>query len=217
MIHQKFNKILLLFLLLICYSSKIEGGNVGEDGRDGGKIKGSGGEIEGGKGGELVGIRDEIESGKEEQIEVKGGGGKGGKLEQGGGELGGIRGEIESGEEGQIERGKGQIEGSKGGKLEQVGVGHGGIKSDIERGEEDKIEVKGGERVPEQFVKKSDKETKSLKKVWGKIENKTEAIKDEIKYENDFPSLIDSKNVTKKTMKYKYLSAKKGEKSLKIT
>uniref|UniRef100_A0A914KK41 Candidate secreted effector n=1 Tax=Meloidogyne incognita TaxID=6306 RepID=A0A914KK41_MELIC len=124
-----------------------------------------------------------------------------------GGELGGIGGEIESGKEGQVKGG----EGGKGGEFEQE------IKSDIERGEEDKIEVKGGERVPEQFVKKSDKETKSLKKVWGKIENKTEAIKDEIKYENDFPSLIDSRNVTKKTMKYKYLSAKKGEKSLKIT
>nr|CAD2168278.1 unnamed protein product [Meloidogyne enterolobii] len=181
MIRQKFNKILLLFLLLICYARKIEG-NGGEDERGGGKIKGSEGEVEGEKvefegwkGGELGGIGGEIESGKEGQIEVKGGGGKGGELEQGGGELG-------------------------------------GIKSEIKRGEEGQIEAKGGERVPEQFIKKSDKETKSLKKVWGKIENKKEEIGDEKEYKNDFPSLLDSKNVTKKTMKFKYLSAKKGKK-----
>uniref|UniRef100_A0A914LPC9 Candidate secreted effector n=1 Tax=Meloidogyne incognita TaxID=6306 RepID=A0A914LPC9_MELIC len=179
MIHQKFNKILLLFLLLIYYARKIEGGNVGEDEGDGGKIIWSEGEVEGEKvefegwkGGELGGIGGEIESGKEGQIEVKGGGGKGGELEQGRGELG-------------------------------------GIKSDIERGEGGQIEVKEGERVPEQFIKKSDKETKSLKKVWGKIENKKDEIGDEKEYKNDYPSLIDSKNVTKKTMKFKYLSAKK--------
>uniref|UniRef100_A0A915NSA0 Uncharacterized protein n=1 Tax=Meloidogyne floridensis TaxID=298350 RepID=A0A915NSA0_9BILA len=103
MIRQKSNKIILLFLLLICYARKIEGGNVGEDEGDGSKIIWSEGEVEGGK--------------------VKVGGSKGGELEQGRGELG-------------------------------------GIKSDIERGEGGQIEVKEGERVPEQFIKKSDKETK---------------------------------------------------------
>ncbi|CAK5036083.1 unnamed protein product [Meloidogyne enterolobii] len=173
MIRQKFNKIVLLFLLLICYYREIEG-NGGEDERGGGKIKGSEGEVEGGK---VVvgigGIRSEVEGGK-----LKVGGGKGGDLQHGGGELG-------------------------------------GVKNEIKRGEEVQIEAKGGERVPEQFIKKSDKETKSLKKVWGKIENKKEEIGDEKEYENDFPSLSDSKNVTKKTMKYKYLSAKKGEKKFK--